>query len=211
MDFFSRIGPLGFLSSGQEDCPGNFGLKDQVEALKWIKKNIATFGGDPKRYAERETNCLSAAFTHFNFWNFFSVTVFGNSAGGASVTYLMQSSLAKDLFTKAIALSGVNLNSWAQPPHDGITSKRTAKVVKKFGCGKSNDWKQIIDCLRKVPAEQITTINHDFFVSEVCARNENSIMWFCIWSTSGMGYGSTRSISTSRWARLTRRIHHKAS
>lgn len=42
-------GPLGFLSTEQADCPGNNGLKDQVEVLRWIQKNIASFGGDPKR------------------------------------------------------------------------------------------------------------------------------------------------------------------
>jgi len=35
-----RLGPLGFLSTGDENCPGNFGLKDQVEALRWIQENI---------------------------------------------------------------------------------------------------------------------------------------------------------------------------
>lgn len=44
-----RLGPLGFLSSGQQDCPGNFGLKDQVLVLKWIQQNIGVFGGNSER------------------------------------------------------------------------------------------------------------------------------------------------------------------
>lgn len=61
-----RLGPLGFLSTETSDCPGNFGLKDQVMVLKWVQENIAAFGGDPS-----------------------SVTIFGESAGGASATYHM--------------------------------------------------------------------------------------------------------------------------
>lgn len=38
-----RVGPLGFLSTGDDNCPGNFGLKDQVMALRWIKENIGKF------------------------------------------------------------------------------------------------------------------------------------------------------------------------
>lgn len=70
----NSIGPLGFLSTGQEDCPGNNGLKDQVVVLKWIKENILAFGGDPDR-----------------------VTIFGESAGGASVTYHMMSPSSKGI------------------------------------------------------------------------------------------------------------------
>lgn len=44
-----RLGALGFLSTGDENCPGNFGLKDQVMILKWIRDNIKQFGGDPQR------------------------------------------------------------------------------------------------------------------------------------------------------------------
>lgn len=44
-----RLGLLGFLSTEDENCPGNFGLKDQVLALKWVRDNIKQFGGDAQR------------------------------------------------------------------------------------------------------------------------------------------------------------------
>lgn len=45
-----RLGAFGFLSTEDEHCPGNFGLKDQVMILKWIQRNIKQFGGNPERY-----------------------------------------------------------------------------------------------------------------------------------------------------------------
>lgn len=67
-----RLGSLGFLSTGTIDAPGNNGLKDQVMALRWIRSNIANFGGDPN-----------------------SVTIMGYSAGGLSVSLHMVSPMSR--------------------------------------------------------------------------------------------------------------------
>merc|ERR1711963_483313 len=69
-----RLGPMGFFSSNDGVIPGNFGLLDQVQALKWVKDNIAKFRGDPSQ-----------------------VTIFGESAGGMSVSPLMISPVAKGI------------------------------------------------------------------------------------------------------------------
>lgn len=70
-----RLGPLGFLSTGDEVAPGNMGLKDQSYALHWIKNNILMFGGNPD-----------------------SITLTGCSAGGASVHYHYLSPLSRGTF-----------------------------------------------------------------------------------------------------------------
>ena len=62
----------GFLTAMSEHLQGNYGLLDQIEALQWIKNNIASFRGDP-----------------------LSITIFGNSAGGSSVALLTMSPLAR--------------------------------------------------------------------------------------------------------------------
>jgi para-nitrobenzyl esterase len=87
-----RVGPLGFLAhpdltaeSGRGSS-GNYGLLDQIAALRWVQKNIGAFGGDPAQ-----------------------VTIFGQSAGALSVAALMRSPLANGLFARAIALSGPGL------------------------------------------------------------------------------------------------------
>ncbi|WP_312242381.1 carboxylesterase family protein, partial [Pantoea sp.] len=79
-----RLGPFSvFPHSALRDKAMNFGLLDQVAALGWVKRNIASFGGNPD-----------------------NVTVWGESAGGASVGYLMTSPLSRGLFNKAIIQSG---------------------------------------------------------------------------------------------------------
>jgi para-nitrobenzyl esterase len=88
-----RLGPLGFLAhpalsaESSEGVSGNYGLLDQMAALRWVQSNIAGFGGDPA-----------------------NVTVFGESAGAISILDLLVSPLAEGLFHKAIVESGILLD-----------------------------------------------------------------------------------------------------
>lgn len=94
--FNYRLGVFGFLALSELDSEGtpsgDFGLQDQQMALKWVKNNIAVFGGDPD-----------------------NVTIFGESAGAHSVGLLMSSPLSKGLFNKAILESGAWWDSEAGP------------------------------------------------------------------------------------------------
>lgn len=136
-----RLGPLGFLSTGQKDAWGNFGLKDQVQVLRWIKENIAKFGGNPM-----------------------SVTIFGESAGGASVTYHMQSELSEGLFHRGISQSGTNLAPWGAVAHTDVARSRAIKLGEMMSCPiEGSNYQTMIECLRQVPASNITEAFYDFF------------------------------------------------
>lgn len=88
--FNYRLGLLGFLCLRTKEAPGNAGLKDQIEALKWIKKNIAAFGGDPD-----------------------NITLFGESAGATSASILLLSEASNGLFNRVIIQSGSSVSNWA--------------------------------------------------------------------------------------------------
>ncbi|XP_070851841.1 esterase B1 isoform X5 [Drosophila suzukii] len=123
-----RLGPLGFLTAGP-DAPGNQGLKDQVLALKWVRDNIAAFGGDPNQ-----------------------VTVFGESAGASSVQLLLLSPQAKGLFQRAISQSGSALNPWSMA---ASSSQRAARLAANLGYVGANNTEDILDFLRRVPAMKL--------------------------------------------------------
>ncbi|OXU20333.1 hypothetical protein TSAR_009551 [Trichomalopsis sarcophagae] len=113
----------GFLNLEDQVAPGNQGLKDQVAALKWVRENIANFGGDPD-----------------------NVTIFGASAGAASVHYLCLSPLTRGLFHKAICQSGDAFCPWASKP-EPIES--VYDFLDHLGC-KKREPKAIVEFLRSV-------------------------------------------------------------
>ena len=101
-----RVGQLGFLAHPElsaenpNHTSGNYGLLDQIAGLQWIKKNIAAFGGDPDK-----------------------VTIFGESAGGISVSMLCASPLAKGLFQGAISESGGSFGPTRSTTYPGENMK----------------------------------------------------------------------------------------
>ncbi|KAI8129145.1 Esterase B1 [Lucilia cuprina] len=126
-----RLSALGFISFKDPalKIPGNTGLKDQLLALKWLKENISRFNGDTE-----------------------NITLFGESAGSASVHYLMCCPLAKGLFHKAILMSGTLLCPWAYNPLEKLPL-RLAKVCGYEG--PADDEPQIFAYLQKLPAEEL--------------------------------------------------------
>lgn len=69
------------------------------------------------------------------------------------------------LFHRAITQAGVNMAAWALPARKGFARQQTAKLAKMFNCYAENDWARTVECLRTVPAKNITATLYDFFVS----------------------------------------------
>ncbi|KAK9883519.1 hypothetical protein WA026_001695 [Henosepilachna vigintioctopunctata] len=126
--FNYRLGALGFLSTGDKEAPGNNGLRDQVEVMKWVKANIEAFGGDPN-----------------------SVTIFGYSAGGMSVSMHLVSPMSKGLFHKGIIGSSSTLGQFPLGRNQLDLAKRTAKIL---GCPDDTSV-NIIKCLRGKSAVEL--------------------------------------------------------
>ncbi|XP_023601438.1 bile salt-activated lipase isoform X3 [Myotis lucifugus] len=127
--FNYRLGPLGFLSTGDTNLPGNYGLRDQHMAIAWVKRNIAAFGGDPN-----------------------NITIFGESAGGASVSLQTLSPYNKGLIGRAISQSGVALSAWAIQRNPLSWAKEIAKEV---GCP-LDDTARIAKCLKVTDPRALT-------------------------------------------------------
>lgn len=131
-----RLGVLGYLahpelsSEGRGNISGNYGLMDQIAALKWVERNIAAFGGDPD-----------------------NVTIAGESAGALSVMYLMASPEARGLFDRAIAQSAYMVSTpELRSSRYGDPSAEAVGVWLQSQLGRAN-----LADLRAMDAQELTT------------------------------------------------------
>ncbi|XP_014728598.1 PREDICTED: bile salt-activated lipase [Sturnus vulgaris] len=119
-----RLGPLGFLSTGDENMPGNYGLKDQHMAIAWVKRNIKAFGGDPD-----------------------NITIFGESAGATSVSLQVNDpsrersplvyKLVKGLTVDrgeagANATYNIYTQSWGDKPTQEVVKKTVVELMTDY-------------------------------------------------------------------------------
>uniref|UniRef100_A0A8C0W5Z9 Carboxylic ester hydrolase n=1 Tax=Castor canadensis TaxID=51338 RepID=A0A8C0W5Z9_CASCN len=130
-----RLGVLGFFSTGDQHATGNWGYLDQVAALRWVQQNIDHFGGNPDR-----------------------VTIFGQSAGGTSVSSHVVSPMSQGLFHGAIMESGVAL----LPDLTSSSSEMVYTMVANLSACEQVDSEALVDCLRGKSEEEILAINKPF-------------------------------------------------
>ena len=126
--FNYRVNVFGFLRTDHASAPGNAGLLDQQLALKWTHDHIAPFGGDPE-----------------------SITLFGESAGAASVIYQGLLKVNQGLFNRIIAQSGSPLAPWAFQEN---AKSNFEEFANRTNCT-AEETISILDCLRNKPAAEI--------------------------------------------------------
>ena len=127
-----RLGPFGFLAhaaltaESEQNASGNYGLMDQVAALRWVRENIRAFGGDPD-----------------------NITIFGESAGAFSTCGLVTSPRAAGLFHRGIMQSGSCERPWPTLEAGHAKGERFAELV---GCDTETD---ALSCMRGKPWEEL--------------------------------------------------------
>jgi len=143
----ARLGIFGYFGLPGLRGGGDFGLEDQIAALRWAKANAQAIGGDPD-----------------------NITVFGESSGGMSTCALLTSPTAQGLVEKAAISSGSCLLNWpdgglvpgdpAQTPYTSIQVNHglSTAIAKQLGCRGAG----AAACMRKLPAQQLVSRNIDF-------------------------------------------------
>ncbi|XP_067000224.2 fatty acyl-CoA hydrolase precursor, medium chain [Anabrus simplex] len=135
-----RVGVFGFLSTGNKTAPGNQGVWDVLEALRWVRTNAEAFGGDPAR-----------------------VTLFGRFSGSMIVSLLLtspevvqrgSSAQPEPLFSRVILQSGLATGNYVI---DNNPANRTNTLAALAGC--SGPHPQVMDCLRSVPTDRLDKLS----------------------------------------------------
>ncbi|XP_070552581.1 uncharacterized protein [Ptychodera flava] len=130
--FNYRLSVLGFLSTENDILSGNYGLQDILLALEWIRGDIENFGGNPDR-----------------------VTIAGFSSGAWAVQYLMTSSRSRDLFHRAICLSGSSFSPLTDSEYRKTTARQGAEdFIRKVNCER-RDNSETLQCLRQLSVDEI--------------------------------------------------------
>lgn len=137
-----RLGLLGFLNADTPEAPGNVGFLDQNLALRWIKKNIRSFGGDPSR-----------------------VTLMGESAGAMSVHAHILSPMSRGLFHRAITMSGaMGTPDFSDPVHRSVSKGNDVAAI--VGCRSADvtlysEPDSVIHCLRNKSADELVVASSE--------------------------------------------------
>jgi len=132
-----RLGALGFLATEDKAVGGNMGILDQILALKWVKNNIESFGGDPNK-----------------------VTIFGEDAGAASVSILAVSPEANGLFQGAMTLSG---NALCDHYIQKNPMEAAIELATRLECT-SERGEDILKCLKRQTQQDIIKKSQDMFM-----------------------------------------------
>nr|KAG5703237.1 hypothetical protein BaRGS_034148 [Batillaria attramentaria] len=145
-----RLDVLGFLCTEDGSSLGNYGLMDQIKALEWVRDSISAFNGDPN-----------------------DVTIFGESAGGASVSLLILARQARGLFQKGIMESGVSLCPWAvsYPRLQPEPLSQAVELARRMECA-THATNELVACLRTKDAMALLNATTDM------RNSDPSIMLF---------------------------------
>ncbi|XP_060525630.1 juvenile hormone esterase-like [Cylas formicarius] len=162
--FNYRLGPFGYLSTEDTVVPGNAGMKDQLIALQWIKKNIRAFGGDTSK-----------------------ITLFGQSAGGSACGLHLVSRKSAGLFRAAICQSGSALTPFSIYRSPRKYAYLLANLIDQKVSEESHNSSQLLEFLNAQSLEAITTAGNILSISlekedglpapSIEVEHENAFLW----------------------------------